>query len=41
MKNFIICLFFICPVFLFAQVKGEDNDGTGYEYMFIEGDSVP
>ena len=41
MKNFIICLFFICPVFLFAQVKEEKEDVTEYEYMFIEGDSVP
>lgn len=41
MKNFIIYLFLICPVFFFAQVKDEEEDTLEYEYMFIEGDSIP
>ncbi|WP_445731679.1 DUF4294 domain-containing protein [Mariniflexile sp.] len=28
-------------MFFFAQVKEEEEDTTEYEYMFIEGDSVP
>lgn len=41
MKNFIIYLFILFPVFLFAQIKDKDDDATEYEYMFIEGDSIP
>jgi hypothetical protein len=41
MKNFIIYLFIIFPVFLFAQIKDKKEDVTEYDYMFIEGDSVP
>lgn len=41
MKNFIIFLFLVCPLNFFAQVKELDEDGNVYDYMFIEGDSVP
>lgn len=41
MKNFIVYLFLLFPVFLFSQVKDEEEDRTEYEYMFIEGDSIP
>jgi hypothetical protein len=41
MKNFLIYLFLLCPVFFFAQVKDGEDDALEYEYMFIEGDSVP
>ncbi|MBP0903587.1 DUF4294 domain-containing protein [Mariniflexile gromovii] len=41
MKNFIIYLFLVCPVFFYAQVKDAEEDTSEYEYMFIEGDSVP
>ncbi|WP_308992022.1 DUF4294 domain-containing protein [Mariniflexile litorale] len=41
MKNFIIYLFLVCPIFFFAQAKDDDEDASEYQYMFIEGDSVP
>ena len=41
MKNFIIYLFILFPVFFFAQIKDKEEDTTEFEYMFIEGDSVP
>ncbi|MFI0430749.1 DUF4294 domain-containing protein [Mariniflexile sp. HMF6888] len=41
MKNFIIFIFLLYPVFFFAQIKDEEEDTLEYEYMFIEGDSVP
>lgn len=41
MKHFIIYLLILFPMFFFAQVKEEEEDTTEYEYMFIEGDSVP
>ncbi|WP_372754620.1 DUF4294 domain-containing protein [Mariniflexile sp.] len=41
MKNYVIYLFLIFPVFLFAQIKEKEEDTSEYEYMFIDGDSVP
>ncbi|HMR16622.1 DUF4294 domain-containing protein [Mariniflexile maritimum] len=41
MKHFITYLFVLFPAFYFAQVPAVDDDTTEYEYMFIEGDSVP
>ncbi len=40
MKNFAIYLFLLLPIFLFAQIKDEEEDDTEFEYMIIEGDSV-
>ncbi|MFD0990839.1 DUF4294 domain-containing protein [Mariniflexile jejuense] len=40
MKNFVIYLFLLLPIFLFAQIKDEEEDDTEFEYMIIEGDSV-
>ncbi|MGK0253826.1 MAG: hypothetical protein ACI9OE_001305 [Mariniflexile sp.] len=41
MKNFIIYLCILFPVFFFAQIKDKEEDSTEFDYMFIEGDSVP
>ena len=41
MKNFIIYLFILFPVFINAQIKDEEDEKVDYEYMLIEGDSIP
>ncbi|MFD0836565.1 DUF4294 domain-containing protein [Mariniflexile aquimaris] len=41
MKNFIIFLLILFPVFINAQIKDEDDEKMDYDYMFIEGDSIP
>lgn len=41
MKNFIIYLFILFPVLFNAQVKDIDEEKSDYEYMLIEGDSIP
>jgi len=41
MKNFIIYLFILFPAFFNAQIKDEEDEKVDYEYMFIEGDSIP
>lgn len=40
MKNFIIYLFFVCPVFFFAQVKELEDGAKEYDYVIIDGDSI-
>ncbi len=41
MKNLIVFLFIIFTGCLYAQIKDEDNEKVDYDYMFIEGDSIP
>lgn len=41
MKNFIIYLFVLIPVVFYAQIKDEEEDASEYDYIFIEGDSIP
>lgn len=41
MKNVIIYLFLLCPVFYYAQIQEAEQENSEYQYMFIEGDSVP
>ena len=41
MKNLIVFLFIIFTGGLYAQIKDEDNEKVDYDYMFIEGDSIP
>lgn len=40
MKIFLLYLIFFLPLFLFAQIKDEEEDISEYEFMIIEGDSV-
>ncbi|MFG6687805.1 DUF4294 domain-containing protein [Mariniflexile sp. HNIBRBA6329] len=41
MKNFIIYLFVLIPVVFYAQIKDEEEDDLEYDYIFVEGDSIP
>lgn len=41
MKNFLIYLFLFFPIYCSAQVKDAEEDTMEYEYMFIDGDSIP
>ena len=41
MKNFIIYFFILIPVVFYAQVKEEEEDPSEYDYIFIQGDSIP
>lgn len=41
MKNVALYLILLVPAFLFSQVKDDEEDDAEYQYMFIEGDSIP
>lgn len=41
MKNFLIYLFVLFPAFIYAQIEDDKDEKVDYEYMFIEGDTLP
>jgi hypothetical protein len=39
--KYLIYIFIIFPSFIFAQVTSVEQDSTDYDYIIIEGDSIP